>query len=66
MKIAKYNCKCGSNDFFLGTPLNAADSMHIGIYCNKCGKWLKWANKDERNLLIKQALNEAYGKDVRL
>lgn len=42
MKISDYKCKCG---------------MHVGIYCNKCGKWLKWANKNERNLLIKRVLN---------
>lgn len=66
MKIADYKCKCGSDDFFLGTSLNDTDGMHVGIYCNKCGKWLKWANKNERNLLIKSVLNEAYGKKVRV
>ena len=24
-----------------------------GIYCSYCGKWLKWADKDERNLVMK-------------
>lgn len=58
MKIKNYRCKsCGSQDFFL-----ADNAMHIGIYCNECGKWVKWANKDERNLYIKQHLNSAYGK----
>lgn len=66
MKIADYKCKCGCDDFFLGVPLNDTNSMHIGIYCNKCGRWLKWANKNERNIMIKQALNEAYGKEVKV
>ena len=25
-----------------------------GIYCTYCGKWLKWADKDEQNLAMKQ------------
>lgn len=62
MKIADYKCKCGSDDFFLGTSLNDSD-MHVGIYCNKCGKWLKWANKNERNLLIKQVLKEVHNEE---
>lgn len=58
MKIKKYRCKsCGSQDFFL-----ANNPVHIGIYCNECGKWFKWANKDELNLYLKQHLNSAYGK----
>lgn len=58
MKIKKYRCKsCGSQDFFL-----ADNATHIGIYCDECDKWLKWANKDERNLYLKQHLNSAYGK----
>lgn len=38
-------CKCGNNDFFLRKEGN-----QYGIYCQKCGKWLKWANKYERTL----------------
>lgn len=22
----------------------------VGLYCNKCGKWIKWLNKDETRL----------------
>ncbi len=54
MIIKKYRCKgCGSQDFFL-----AENAMHHGIYCNDCGKWLKWANSDERNifLVVKEGL----------
>lgn len=58
MLIKKYRCKrCGSQDFFL-----AEDAMHVGIYCNECGRWLKWANRDERNLFLKLHLNAVYGK----
>ena len=46
MQIEGFNtCKCGSDDFFLHHEGN-----QFGIYCQKCGKWLKWANKNERNL----------------
>ena len=23
----------------------------VGIYCSSCGKWIKWANKNERRLI---------------
>lgn len=46
MKIKNLKCEnCKSDDLkFLerGTQL--------GIYCAKCGRYVKWANKDERNL----------------
>ena len=49
MKIKDYKCKCEHNDFFFADKGN-----QIGIYCSYCGKWLKWADKDEQNLRMKQ------------
>lgn len=49
MKIKNYKCKCGHNDFFFADKGNQK-----GIYCSYCGKWLKWADKDEQNLTMKQ------------
>lgn len=49
MKIKDYKCKCGHNDFFF-----ADKGSQKGIYCSYCGKWLKWADKDEQNLAMKQ------------
>lgn len=49
MKIKEYVCKCGHNDFFF-----ADKGSQKGIYCSCCGKWLKWADKDEQNLDMKQ------------
>lgn len=49
MKIKDYKCKCGHNDFFFADKGNQK-----GIYCTYCGKWLKWADKDEQNLTLKQ------------
>ena len=49
MKIKDYKCKCGHNDFFFDDKGNQK-----GIYCSYCGKWLKWADKDERNLTLNQ------------
>lgn len=34
--------KCGSKDFYLEIKGN-----NTGLYCNKCGKWIKWLSKDE-------------------
>lgn len=49
MKIKDFKCKCGHNDFFFADKGNQK-----GIYCSYCGKWLKWADKDEQNLVMKQ------------
>ena len=49
MKIKDYKCKCGHNDFFF-----ADKGSQKGIYCSYCGKWLKWADKNEQNLAMKQ------------
>lgn len=41
-----YQCsKCRNIDFGFMWKGN-----QLGIYCSKCGKWLKWADKDEQNL----------------
>ena len=46
MQIEGFNtCKCGNDNFLL-----RKEGMQYGIYCQKCGKWLKWANKNERTL----------------
>lgn len=49
MKIKDYKCKCGHDDFFF-----VENGNNMGIYCSYCGKWTKWADKDERNLSINQ------------
>ena len=49
MKIKDYECKCGHDDFFF-----ANKGSQKGIYCSYCGKWFKWADKDEQNLAMKQ------------
>ena len=49
MKIKDYRCKCGKDDFFFADKGNQK-----GIYCSYCGKWFKWADKDEQNLAMKQ------------
>lgn len=46
MKIKEYKCGCGCKDFFFKVKGN-----QTGIYCSSCGKWLKWADKNERNLM---------------
>ena len=49
MRVKDYKCKCGHDDFFFADKGN-----QTGIYCSYCGKWLKWADKDEQNLSMKQ------------
>ena len=50
-------CKCGSNKIFFGVPYSDRPNT-IGIYCDSCGRWLKWANKNEKNFLLKEKNNE--------
>jgi peptide subunit release factor 1 (eRF1) len=50
MQIKDYKCKCGNNNFFFAKK----SESQVGIYCKKCGRWLKWADKDEKNLMLLQ------------
>lgn len=49
MQIKDYRCKCGCNDFFFIDKCNQK-----GIYCTDCGRWFKWADKNEQNLAMNQ------------
>lgn len=38
-----YSCnKCGSANLY-----TEAKGNNIGLYCNDCGAWIKWLNKNE-------------------
>lgn len=50
MKIKDYVCQCGHSNFVL---VNCG--VHWGIYCTYCGKWYKWANKNEIGLFWREA-----------
>ena len=58
MKIKDFKCKCDHNDFFF-----ADKGSQKGIYCSYCGKWLKWADKDEQNLAMKQEPKSEWEQD---
>lgn len=47
---------CGSIDVFV-----ANDGPHVGEYCGGCGKWIKWAGKEEARLVQRQ--QEMYKDD---
>lgn len=53
MKIADNKCKRGNNDMFIKDNGNQA-----GLYCKNCGKWIKWLNKNERNLARYNSIQE--------
>ena len=43
MTIKDYSCKnCSGIDFFIKRK-----SIHNGLYCTYCGRWLKWADKED-------------------
>lgn len=39
-------CSCGHNKFIMFDNGKGRD----GVYCRKCGKWLKWPSKNEVRL----------------
>lgn len=50
MRMKNYKCiACGSEEFY--TEENKFVDNAIGLYCSYCGKFHKWLNKDEKNLL---------------
>ena len=61
MKIKEFKCRgCQHDDF--KAMANPNNHNVIGIYCSRCGKWFKWADKDEKNL-IKLAEGEVQDAD---
>lgn len=69
--MKEFKCsKCHSKDIFIEKSAN-----NTGLYCENCGKWITWLNKDqlrlaERQISIKVAIDldmilqqlEDYGK----
>lgn len=50
MKVKNFRCvNCKHNDFKF--KANQNNPNVIGIYCAYCGKWFKWADKNEKNLM---------------
>lgn len=50
MKIKKFKCGNCRHDDFKFMP-NQKNLNVVGIYCSYCGRFLKWADKDEKNLM---------------
>lgn len=59
MRLDGITCSCGSNCLFVLYSV-----PHVGIYCTNCGKWIKWANKEERRI-IELHNKSLYGKFTR-
>lgn len=47
MRINNYECVCGYDKFVLDKD---ETGIHTGIYCALCGRWYKWANRNEKRL----------------
>ena len=39
---------CKSHDVFMTRHMTRKGNFIMGIYCDRCCKWIKWANKEER------------------
>lgn len=46
MRLPGVICKCGSEDIFA-----SQSKQHIKLICTKCGRYIKFANKQEKNLI---------------
>ncbi len=46
MIINKYRCVCGNSTFFVKDV-----PPHTGLYCDRCGKFFKWLNKDDKQFV---------------
>lgn len=46
MRLPGVICKCGSEDIFA-----SQSKQHIKLICAKCGCYIKFANKQEKNLI---------------
>lgn len=45
--MKKFVCKkCDSSEVFL-----SREGTHLGIYCASCGRWIKWASREEQRLV---------------
>lgn len=52
-KMKEFKCKkCNSEDIFISKSGN-----NTGIYCENCGKWITWLNKDEVRIIERQIAN---------
>lgn len=50
MVIQKYSCpKCKCKVI---KPIQKFGTNQIGLYCRNCGAFVKWANKEDRRLII--------------
>ena len=49
-------CKCGNKSYLWKKNTGNV----VGLYCSKCGHFLKWASKDEKNLIFIME-NSTYG-----
>ena len=54
-----YQCKCGSTEMFIGQSGN-----NRGLYCSKCGKWIKWLNKNELKLFEHEQKEKEISKTI--
>lgn len=56
-KIKDYKClQCGS-DLFYAEELKTVKGT-VGLYCEYCGAWRKWLNKNEKQLIKRGEANE--------
>lgn len=51
MRLPGVICKCGSEDIFA-----SQSKQHIKLICAKCGRYIKFVNKNEKKNLMQEIL----------
>lgn len=59
--MKEFKCsKCKSKDIFIEKSAN-----NTGLYCENCGKWITWLNKDQLRLVERQiSIKAAFDLDM--
>ena len=52
--MREYLNHCEGSSFYLATK--KGHTSHVGAYCDKCNKWLKWVGKNQIDLLVKKGI----------
>lgn len=60
MRLPGVICKCGSEDIFA-----SQSKQHIKLICAKCGRYIKFANKNEKNLMQEILQRNPFNENIK-
>lgn len=60
MRLSGVICKCGSEDIFA-----SQSKQDIKLICAKCGRYIKFANKNEKNLMQETLQRNPFNENIK-